>query len=154
VIFIDSREPKTVQLELSAAVLGDASVRVLETADVLMFDRLGHAVGIERKTLSDLLGSLGKRWGNQITRLSRDIDHPIVVVEGVYHLTPEGFIAIGKRVTGWRHNAMQMMLWSAQRQGVTILWTTDKPGVADIVRTVHNRCLREKGCVVPGGEIQ
>lgn len=154
-IFIDSRE-KAVIKELVAFVAGPAKVLSLECADFVLFDRDGHSLGIERKAVSDLLGSLGKRQvgnGNvrlfdQLERMAATYSHRLLMVEGrlQFNVITKKVIT-GQRQSGWSHGSVQQQLWKIQSEGTSILVTDDKWASADLLRILHNKA--EAGCVLP-----
>jgi len=87
-LLVDSRE-KAVTKKVIAALVPDSSVIALACADFLLFDQDGHSLGIERKTASDLLGSLSKKMVNgnvrlddQLERMAEEYTHRLLIVEG------------------------------------------------------------------------
>lgn len=156
-LFVDSREKAGIK-ELVAFTVGSTKVLQLECADFLLIDRDSHSLGIERKAVSDLLGSLGKRQvGNgavrmfdQLERMRLTYSHRMLVVEGrlQFNVITKQVIT-GQRQSKWFHASVQAMLWSIQAEGTTVLFTDDKHATADLLRVLHNRS--EAGCVLPKG---
>lgn len=155
-LFVDSKEKASTK-ELVSFVAGPATVLNLECADFVLFDQDGHSLGIERKGVSDLLGSLSHRNSNgnvrlpdQLERMSQTYSHRMLVVEGTLNFNVVSRkIIIGRRDFGWHHGSVQMILWGIESDGVSILYTADKHATADLLRVLHQRAL--KGCVLPRG---
>lgn len=139
-----------------AFVAGPAHVMSLDCADFVLFDRCGHSLGIERKAVSDLLGSLGKRridngairLDDQIERMAQTYTHRMLLIEGrlQFNVISKRIIT-GSRQSGWSHASIQAILWSIQSEGTTVMFTDDKHASADWLRVLHNRAL--SGCVLP-----
>jgi len=98
-LYIDDREPLEMIRALENMNL-DIEVRRLESGDYVF-----GSVGIERKTLSDLLsslnqwGSLGyRRYWDQLKVLKDTYENPILLVEGDLHSLPR--LADKKRING------------------------------------------------------
>lgn len=147
-LVIDSREPADIA-ELVARRCGPPVERlVLPTSDFMFWDRCGCQVGIERKTISDFLGSMtDNRLVSQLTRLRDEFAVPILLLEDSYGLDHKNHIKIGQRPTGWHHAAVQMALFSLQGNGVYVLQTPTVEGTADVIRVLRARgaekCLRQ-----------
>lgn len=156
-IHIDSREPAFMRMLVSAACKGDTSEAFLGSADYVVFDQDGHSLGIERKTASDLLGSLShtnangeKRVLDQIDRMGQTYDRTMLVIEEPFAFErATGHLKVGHgwRPTGWHHSAIQMILWSLQARGVPVLHTPDRFATADLMRVLNQRA--KAGCVLP-----
>ncbi len=154
-LFIDSRERKENRALFSAAA-GPATVLFLECADFLLFDKDGHSLGIERKSVSDLLGSLSKRrvdnnnirLDDQLDRMKSVYSHRMLLIEGrlQFNVVSKKIIT-GQRQTQWWHWSIQAILWSIQAGGTTVMWTDDKHATGDLLRGLHQRA--ERGCVLP-----
>src|SRR5262245_42322387 len=122
-ITIDSREPGHVKDYLTAA-LGPENVKQgqLPTADIVFADYCGHTVGVERKTVADLLGSVASgRLASQLTRLRDEFAVPILIVEGGYGLDGDRRIRVAGRQTGWSNGSVQAALFSLQGAGIYVL---------------------------------
>jgi ERCC4-type nuclease len=151
-VIIDSREPPIVQAAVQAAcslVHVTPLTTALTTADFVVRDGCSppHTVAIERKQVSDMLGSFTSgRLNKQLYRLARDYTHPILLIEGEIKMTDTGKVKVKSRVTSWSHASVQMFLWSVQRSGVNVLYTHDIAATADLVRILARRA-GEDGCV-------
>lgn len=147
VVILDTREPVDVRLALSA-VLDEEPERVaLHEADILLVDPDGCLVGIERKTVSDFLASLGDgRLASQLTRMKAVYGTQGLILEGSYAIDGQGYLTVGIG-TRWTHAAMQMTLWSLQIHfpDLVIWWTVSLGGTADVIRALANRG-KTKGC--------
>lgn len=85
-IIVDNREPKLIIRELAKEEI-EVESKQLETADfILQTKNLNNEiqnVGIERKTINDLLNSIiDKRLINQLMILKENFDIPILIIEG------------------------------------------------------------------------
>lgn len=151
-VIIDSREPPTVQAAVMAAISSlpcTSLVTALETGDFVVRDGCPRpcTVAVERKTVSDLLGSFASgRLEKQLHRLQRDYTWPILLIEGEIRMGEYGVITGRNRQTRWSHAAVQMFLWSVQRRGIHVLYTHDIKATADLVRSLARRAGAD-GCV-------
>ncbi len=85
-ITVDRREPKEIIKELITEEL-DVEVKQLEIADFIiqtkLIDGKTQTVGIERKTIQDLLNSIiDKRLINQLIMLKENFDISLLIIEG------------------------------------------------------------------------
>jgi len=76
---VDSNEPQEIRRELIK--LGWTQDR-LNSGDFAFFSATGQSIGIERKTVSDLVSSLTGRLPNQFFNLIEDYEIPILLIEG------------------------------------------------------------------------
>jgi ERCC4-type nuclease len=147
-IVIDQREPQVLIDLVHQATRGDTRTDLLITADFIIRDQDGCQMGVERKTISDFLGSFQSgRLAAQLNRLRRDFV-PVLLVEGGYTLTDNMRLKIGRHNTNWHHAAFQMALFSFMRDGVIVMRTFDHRGTADVLRMLNHRAV--KGCVKHG----
>lgn len=92
-IIVDHREHKNIKLELTKEGL-ELDIRQLGIADFVLqtkdLDNKIQNVGIERKTVNDLLNSIiDRRLLNQLIILKQNFDIPLLIIEGeenVYRL--------------------------------------------------------------------
>jgi len=153
-LHVDSREKASIR-DLVKFTAGPTHVMLLECADFLLFDRDGHSLGIERKAVSDLLGSLGHKNSNGNVRLHDQLDrmkltysHVMLLVEGRLQFNViNKKIITGNRQSLWHLGSIMQILWRIQASGVTVLFTDDKHATADWLRVLHNKS--EAGCVLP-----
>jgi ERCC4-type nuclease len=136
-LLMDTREPKTLQAMMRGVFGERLEIVTLQEADFVLFDVCGCAVGIERKTITDFLGSLRSgRLINQLERV-RQAYLPVILLEGQLKTNDKGtHRGVTTYSGGWSLGALQMSLWEAQRHGARVLYT---PGMADTVDTL--RCL-------------
>jgi ERCC4-type nuclease len=143
-LLVDSREPRVLRQELLTRLPKDVVVQALDSADFVVLDKGGRAVGIERKTVSDLLSSLASpRLQSQTQRMVSTYPVRILLLEGEFALAEDGtLIVIGThtiRPTKWSHAAYQMAILSLQhRQGFYVLSTSDLAGTVDTLRVLHS----------------
>ncbi len=124
-------------------------VTVLETGDFVVRDGCAAPclVAIERKKVSDLLGSFRSgRLEKQLDRLRRQYTYPILLVEGELKMDGDGHIVAGRHKTRWSHASVQMYLWSLQRrEGIHVMHSHGIDETADLVRVLARRA--SEGCV-------
>ncbi len=144
-IVMDTREPPALY-DLLVATGIEISRRALYTADYVIHDRDGHSIGIERKSISDFLGSIAdRRIMRQLAQLRRAYK-PVLIIEGYYHLNSHMRIVINRRETGWPHLTIQMGLFSIQNAGIRVFWTQGHATTVDVLRGLHQR--GEEQCLV------
>lgn len=144
-LLIDSREPSRHRTQIQAALGGE--VCFLEAADYVLGDMHGCTLGIERKTWSDLLGTLAAgRLYKQFDKMRAVYNPCILLVEGSYKMTGDGFIILHgrKNPTGWRHAAVQAVLYGAQQSGIRVIQTIEIASTIDVIRWLKERGM--KGC--------
>lgn len=162
-VYVDTREPDLLY-QILGSILRKSGVAVdnvgMDSADYLIVDSCTpqHQYGMERKTASDLIASLGKarasdgvhRLQSQIHRMEKAYTGHGLIIEGGYMLV-DGKISVKGRPSGWSHAAVQMLLFSFQiRHGTIIHWTPDKYATLDLVRVLGERA--QKGCVWGAGK--
>lgn len=137
-ITTDTREPATYRAAL-ARLLKDAVEAPLPTGDYAWTGQDNTRVLVERKTISDLLGSFKDgRWQQQIPRLV-EADLPVLLLEGSWNLT-KGYITLRGRVTPWRFSEVDDFLISAQMLGVHLARTENGPeAVARRIRALYRQ---------------
>lgn len=153
-LLVDDREPVDAALRLNSYGGIDATVQRNDFCDYLFFPH-GKICGIERKTISDLLGSMAsKRLVEQMHRLVKETDIGFLLREGSFKRSGGGKIsyysprdprANGDWVeTGWDWNSFQGKMLDIQLLGVHIV---DCPIVGDypqeIARMVINLSKEE-----------
>lgn len=119
-IMVDSREPKSIQQMNFDNV--PVAVTQLQAGDLWASCADGEMVIIERKTPSDLLGSIGdNRLFTQVSKM-RDLSKwCYIVITGVIRPTRDGMTYAGRFSTGWNWDSVQGALLTAQEMGVGIV---------------------------------
>jgi ERCC4-type nuclease len=151
VLFIDSREPPTLRQLVRRAVEAPSQVITLDSGDYMMLDKDGCSMAIERKTWSDLLGSITDgRLFDQLARMDRDYHYSVLMIEGVLEITRAGAgrlggrVLIGREESKYTHAFIQMTLLSLQRRlAVSVLHTPALPESIDLIRIIYDRGQRE-----------
>lgn len=151
-VVIDSREPQGVQAAVLAALSSLALaplVTQLDSGDFVIRDSHPRpcVIGLERKKVSDLLGSFRSgRLDKQLARLRASYTYPILVVEGPVRMGQHKGVVTGRNhQTRWSHASVQMFLWSLQRrEGIGVLQTYGVYETADLVRAIARRAV--EGC--------
>lgn len=118
-ILVDDREPKRVQ-ELAESVFGESRTTVerMKSGD---FVARGAQAGVERKEISDFLGSIGdKRIWKQTDAMGLQYEHNCVVVEGS-HI--ESFVAdiYGGHAAAIR-KVIGVIAWLNHQEGWSAVW--------------------------------
>jgi ERCC4-type nuclease len=139
-MLIDTREPKTLLNKIDAALHGDTQPLCLDSADYVIFDRDGCSLGIERKTVGDLLGSLRSgRLNAQLGRMAECYNIVVLLIEGLLNMAPDGRVTTARMKTGWSHASIQAYLWSIQAKGVRLLTTAGQAETVDLLRVLDQR---------------
>ena len=154
-LVIDNREKEPTVATL-LRILGPTPVERLDSADFAFADKCGHTLGIERKTGSDLLGSLTKKQNgtshmiDQLNRMKVQYDYSALLIEGGVACEPGTLKAMPMptgRVSGWWYAAVEMLLLRFQREGHLRFQTPNLYSTAHLVRTLRDRSAR--GCFLP-----
>lgn len=147
-ILIDSREPPWVQDLTFDSV--PKIVTALEFGDAWITTDNGDLIVVERKTPTDLLGSIKDgRVFPQAKGLRERSKWAYVVVTGPLLCSQFGKVIADERVTGWDYNAIQGALLSIQEAGVGIIYCDgDKEYERTLVR-LSNRQRTEEVIIEP-----
>jgi ERCC4-type nuclease len=131
-VIIDSREPEWVQSLRFGASL--ATVSALDYGDLLATTDDGVMIAVERKTVSDLLGSIkdGRIWP-QLVGLRAQTPWAYLVICGAMSASASGQVVTERGETGWNWSSLQGALLKAQELGAFIVQC---PGDADFEETV------------------
>jgi len=118
---VDSNEPELIRSALKTT--GWDQER-LNSGDYAFFSSDGKPIGIERKTVSDLISSLTGRLPNQFFNLIEDYEIPILLIEGhwgkqIGHISQAGQIY---NIT-WEQVWNFIRTW--QDRGISLEFTTD-----------------------------
>ncbi len=149
-IAIDSREPPWVK-DLSF----DSSLRVkpdpaLEFGDAWIMTDNGDLIVVERKTPTDLLGSIKDgRVFPQVKGLREKSKWAYVVVTGPILCSQFGKVIADERVTGWDYNAIQGALLSIQEAGVGIVYCDGDKEYERTLTRLSNRQRTEEVVIEP-----
>lgn len=161
-VLMDTREPENIRLAFRS-VLGETVEYVaLPEGDFAIPDKDNCLLGIERKTVGDLINSLRDgRLVSQLRRMETAYTYRVLLIEGELRITGEGFVEADGYETRWSHASVQMALWSLQQHitGLVVLWTVNLGGTIDAVRAFSERasrkpCVRETTLVAPVGQSQ
>ena len=119
-IMVDSREPEWVQkLQFGGAV---KMVTTLEHGDAWITTAAGDLVCVERKTPTDLLGSIkDNRIFAQAAGMRQRTPFAYLVVTGILADSLTGMVVTDDRVTGWKWASVQGALLEVQELGVHVV---------------------------------
>jgi ERCC4-type nuclease len=135
---IDSREPSWVQALTFGAQM--TSITALDAGDLLATTDDGALIAVERKTASDLLGSIndGRIW-TQLAGLRAQTPWAYLVITGHLACSTDGKVTLDHGITGWTWAALQGALVQAQELGVMVVQAS---GDADYEPTVMRLSAR------------
>lgn len=119
-VMIDNREPQSIQ---SLKFGGVPTMRLqLETGDLWASTDDGEMLIIERKTPSDLLGSIKDgRLFQQVAAMRAKSKWAYVMVTGALAHSLDGHVITENRTTGWRWDDVQGALLTIQELGVSLI---------------------------------
>ena len=139
-VMIDSREPSWVQaLEFGGAM---KAITMLDAGDLWASTGDGAMVCIERKTSSDLLGSLSdERLWHQLSAMRAKSQWSYLVITGVLQPSSTGMTITDRGETGWKWASVQGALIRAQECGVVVVHAA---GDGDYEGTVLRLCGRTR----------
>lgn len=118
--FIDSREPNSI----TSLKFGGVPVAVitLDTGDAWISTDDNELLIIERKTPSDLLGSIKDgRLFQQCAAMRQRSKWSYVCITGALQHTLDGHVITDNRTTGWRYDDVAGALLTVQEMGVAVI---------------------------------
>ena len=137
-IFVDSREPTHIQRLTFGNV--PCVVTALDAGDLWASCDDGELLVIERKTTSDLLGSIAdQRLFQQALRMRERSRWAYVVITGYLQPTNDGKTFVQGKATGWDWNAVQGALLDVQETGVQIVYCEHDNGYEATVQRLAKR---------------
>jgi len=138
-VLIDTREPQWVRdLEWSGVA---KAVTMLEHGDLWLTTREGTLLIVERKTVSDLLGSIrdGRIW-NQIAGMIAQTRWCYVVICGRMSCGADGNVIVdGMGPTGWNWHSVQGALVRIQELGAFVVWAANDADYQHVVLNLAER---------------
>ena len=146
--FIDSREPEWVQ----QLAFGGAQVAVtlLEYGDLLVAADDGTMIAVERKTPSDLLGSIADgRLFAQLAGLVGVSRWAYLMVTGELSRGLDGKVIADGRPTGWGWASVQGALLQAQEMGVFVVYAAGDSDYEPAVLRLAARSHRVDTLIAP-----
>lgn len=119
---VDTREPSIIKDRLLE--LGWVS-QALYTADYMFHTVNYKSVGIERKSIPDLMSSLGDRLSEQLYKMTEHFDVCILLLEGSWQCAREQVLVVkGIESYGWSVVWNYLQTW--QDKGLTLQLTVDE----------------------------
>ena len=126
-LVVDTREPASLDAEIEAVGF-EVFRQTMPTGDFLWVAKDGRSIAVERKTAGDLLSSIGGRQANghsrlqnQMERMVKEFDVPLLLIEGNLQGGSDGFTTAGTRSTKWYWDSVDNLLMSLQRGGITVV---------------------------------
>lgn len=136
--FIDSREPEHIQKLTFGGV--PCVVTALDAGDLWASCADGELLVIERKTTSDLLGSIADgRLFQQAHKMRERSQWAYLVVTGFLQPTHDGKTFVQGKATGWDWNSVQGALLDVQETGVQIVYCEHENGYEATVQRLAKR---------------
>jgi ERCC4-type nuclease len=132
--YVDSNEPWDIREQM--LTIGWEQ-KGLVSGDYFFWSIDWKKIGIERKTVEDLLGSLSKRLAQQLDNMLNFYDFSILLIEGYGNLkqvVDTGQIVTSRGVEQWYMKTLRNFLRSWQDRGLTLEMTTSSK---DTVRRVN-----------------
>ena len=123
-VLIDSREPPDIkQLDFGVPTI----VTALDAGDVIATCNDDHTLVIERKTPSDLLGSIKDgRLFQQCHKMRALSEFCYLAIIGRMDMVKENKVRVdGYRITGWNWDSVQGALLTIQEIGIGIVYGSD-----------------------------
>jgi len=151
-LFVDTREPKSIVLEAALGLPpGDEIQRVeLPAGDLLLATGRGLELSqalsqgflIERKTASDFLASLADgRLFHQALEMSQTCPRPLIAVVGKIY--PAGdVVSVNGRKTGWSLWSVRMAMLRLQMAGIPIVEIGNRD-LPDLIRHLFSWLQRD-----------
>ncbi len=141
---IDTREPQHIQQLTFGGV--PTIPMALDAGDVLAATDDACQILIERKTPSDLLGTIAKkRLFPQMTKMLEVTPWAYLVITGLLYRDRDGMVTVGGQGhTGWRYADVQGALLTCQEMGIGVLTCG---GDDEFEQTVIRLCNRDRGTV-------
>jgi len=139
-LFVDSREPSWVQdLKFDGAM---KVVSALDCGDLWASTADGALVVVERKTSTDLLGSLSdERLWHQLGAMRAKSQWAYLIITGVLQPSGAGMTITDRGESGWKWASVQGALIRAQECGVVVVHAA---GDDDFESTVERLCARTR----------
>jgi len=138
-LLMDRREPKEILKRLDD--IGE--VTELATGDYMFFGSGDLSVVIERAAIGDLLSKLTSgRLHEQLRRMS-GFDVPVLLLEGVYSPSRDGFVRLPHGELGFRYEAVENLLLDAQLHGVILARTPSLEASARLIRGYYGYLTKE-----------
>jgi ERCC4-type nuclease len=120
---VDSNEPNTIKDKLLE--YGWQQNR-LYSADYFFFTQDYKKVGIERKTVSDLISSIGDRLSNQFEKMCEQYDFRVLLIEGSWQTVAQQQIVTSNGVTQWAMSQVWNYIRSWQDRNITLELTSSE----------------------------
>lgn len=105
----------------------------LYSADYFFFTHDYKKTGIERKTVSDFIASLGNRMSNQFEKMLEQYDYKVLLLEGSWRFIAQKVVTT-QGVSSWYMSTVWNYLRSWQDRGVTLELTT---GIEHTIRRIN-----------------
>jgi DNA excision repair protein ERCC-4 len=130
-LYIDSREPVTVQAIVQTTLADRDTDAETEVKELKTGDFVYKNVVIERKEASDLASSIkDRRLKEQTRRMTEDFEHQYIIVEGdPYDL----------QYSNLHDNSFIGTLVSRSHAGISIVYTPDEEGTAYAVNKIVSK---------------
>lgn len=126
---VDAKEPSRFDTKFSsirAKLLEVGWMRqALYCGDYAFWTVNFKSVGLERKTVTDLLGSIGERLSSQLYRMLEHYDISILLLEGSWQIVRDQMIVV-RGIEQWSWTSVWNYLQTWQDRGLTLQFTADE----------------------------
>jgi ERCC4-type nuclease len=146
--FLDSREPQNMQGLKFGGV--PVAITTLECGDAWIATDDGNLLCIERKTPSDLLGSIKDgRLFLQCAAMRAKTPWAYLLLTGALAHTLDGHVITDNRTTGWKYDDVIGALTSVQEMGVVVVSCQSDSHYEAAIIKLSRRDRREVKAVEP-----
>ena len=136
---VDSNEPDLIKQELLK--VGWEQSR-LGSGDYMFFSIDFKKVGVERKTISDLLSGLGDRVSVQLANMLSYYDFPILLIEGSWQGIG-GMVQTSRGIENWAWNTVWNFLRTWQDKGITLELTGNEGHTIKRLNELYSYYMKE-----------
>jgi ERCC4-type nuclease len=121
---VDSREPETIRMKLLEI---GWTQKMLYFGDYMFITAEYKRIGITRKTVDDLLSSIGDRFSKQLEEMLDEYDRLILLIEGSWRMvSPQNNIVSGRGISYNTWSMVWNYLRRWQDKGYTLELTVDE----------------------------
>jgi len=113
---VDDREPETIRMKLLQT--GWQQSR-LHSGDYLFQSVDFKWICVTRKTIADLIGSIGKNFSNQLEEMIENYEFRILLLEGQWS-SIGGQMVTGRGIEQWRDEPLRNFIRTWQDRGITL----------------------------------
>jgi DNA excision repair protein ERCC-4 len=134
-ILVDIHEPQPILMGL-----GSLACRVaLPTGDYSFYGEGAKKVIVERKTPADLLNAISTgRFQDQIVRTIMESDYALVLIEGAFSATKDGFIRYGGVTSSFPYTGVMDLLLTCQLSGAYLVTSSGQDNTVAVLKSLYH----------------